>query len=324
MLKSRCETSTARKQTALLSDPPATETPSVAHALSLHQRGQLKEALVEITALLAADPAVAGGHNLHVLILAGLGDATGAVAAYGRALAEAPADPNALTNRGSTLMQLGRHEEAMADLRAAVAADPASVTAHFNLGRAYSMQSDNDRAVACYDQVLALEPGNAKALWAKGVAQLAGGDFAGGWKNYNARWRAPGFGNGAPRDFGKPRYTGAETLAGRTLFVHAEQGFGDTIQFCRYIAPVAAMGAKVLFMVQTELRDLLQTSALRCTFFVPGVQMPRFDYDIPLLNLPAALGTTIDTIPAQVPYLAAPLAKADSEPSSPFMSNGSA
>ncbi len=274
-------------------------------ALELFERGQLPEALSAIDAAIAAAPGLTGAYNTRGLILAALNDGAGAVAAYSRVLAEMPHHADALTNRGSALLKLGQYDTAMIDLEAAAAAHPAYATAHFNLARGYAVLSRVDDALASYDRALVLSPGDAKTLWAKGVVQLLGGDFAEGWVNYNSRWQAPSFGNSAPRDFGV-RYTGAEPLSGRTLFVHAEQGFGDTIQFCRYIPLLAAQGARVLFMAQPELIGLLTASELPCTLYTPGASMPRFDYHIPLLNLPAALKTTLSNIPTDVPYLATP------------------
>src|SRR5262249_46332259 len=145
------------------------------------------------------------------------------------ALALEPANADALTNRGAALLRLGRYDDALRDLRAAVAMRPDDVTVQFNLGRGLVLLNRLEEAIASYDRALALKPGDPKTLWAKGVAQLLAGDFGNGWVNYDWRWREPSFGNSAPRDFG-PRYTGAESLTGRTLFIHAEQGFGDTLQ----------------------------------------------------------------------------------------------
>ncbi len=293
----------------IASGPSAAHQPRDDAGITLYEQGRHAEALAEVDALLAAHPALAGCHNTRGLILAALGDAAGAKGAYDRALALAPGFAEALSNRGTARLRLGQVEAAMSDLRAAVAMRPDLSVAHFNLGRAFAAQNMLGVAIACYDHALTLSPGDAKVLWAKGVAEILAGDYAAGWANYRWRWQAPGFGQGA-RDFGVPRYTGAEPLTGRTLFVHAEQGFGDTIQFCRYIPPVAALAKRVLFMVQPELERLLKASQLPCELFVPGAAMPRFDYDVPLMDLPAALNTTVDTVPADVPYLVPPADKA--------------
>jgi hypothetical protein len=100
-----------------------------------------------------------------------------------------------------------------------------------------------------------------------------------------------------------PRWSGEEPLEGRTLFVHAEQGLGDTLQFCRYIHVLEAMGASVVFEVQPVLKRLLGSLGMRGTLISRGEPLPKFDLHIPLLSLPLALNTELNTIPGGVPYL---------------------
>ena len=251
-------------------------------------------------------PEVLNGRGLS---LVAAGDAAGAVACYDQALAMRPDYADALTNRGNALLALDRIDAALADLRRTVVVRPDFAIGHFNLGRALAATNRIDETIACYDRVLALKPGDAEATWAKGTVQLLAGDYANGWVNYDSRWQSASFPDG-PRNFGTPRWTGAGPLAGRTIFVHAEQGFGDTIQFCRYLPVLAARGARVLFMAQPELMSLLRASNLGCAFFVPGDGVPGFDFDIPLMTLPAALKTTLESVPATVPYLTPPPDKA--------------
>ncbi|MDB6107344.1 MAG: tetratricopeptide repeat family protein, partial [Gammaproteobacteria bacterium] len=100
-----------------------------------------------------------------------------------------------------------------------------------------------------------------------------------------------------------PRWSGEETLEGKSLFVHAEQGLGDTLQFCRYVHVLEAMGANVIFEVQPVLKRLLGSLGMRGTLIARGEPLPKFDLHIPLLSLPLALHTELDTIPGGVPYL---------------------
>jgi hypothetical protein len=105
------------------------------------------------------------------------------------------------------------------------------------------------------------------------------------------------------RSFGVPRWSGLEALAGKTLFVHAEQGLGDTLQFCRYIGLLEAAGTKVVFEVQPQLKQLLGSLKTHATIVGRGEPLPPFDLHTPLLSLPLAFGTDIDSIPDGVPYL---------------------
>src|SRR5262249_52287594 len=134
--------------------------------------------------------------------------------------------------------------------------------------------------------------------------RLGLGDFAAGWPLYEARLElAPANRLPAPA---LPRFTGAEPLAGRTLYVYAEQGLGDTLQFCRYIPLLEAAGARVVFEVQPVLKPLLGSLAMRGTLIERGEPVPECELASPLGSLPLALGTRLESIPAAVPYLRAP------------------
>lgn len=295
----------------MTSSPPAKRPPTdaIARSMALFEAGRAADALAVADAAIKRRPEVAGAHNVRGLALFALNNVPAAVASYDRALALNPQDSDAMTNRGTAKLRLGRWDEAMADLTAAVALSPTSLPAQFNLARGHMAANNVKAALDCYDRALSAQPAAARLLWAKGVAQLTAGDFAQGWQNYRYRWQAREFGH-EPRDFGVPRLTGAEPLASRTILVHAEQGFGDTLQFCRFIPELAARGARVLFMLQPELKPLIAASQMPCTLFVPGDYVPPFDLEVPLLDLPAALHTTVATIPARVPYLSVPAAKA--------------
>jgi hypothetical protein len=146
-----------------------------------------------------------------------------------------------------------------------------------------------------------------------GIAQLAAGDFDQGWMNYEARWSAARF-TSPKRAFPAPRWRG-ESLgpgaggAARRLLIHAEQGFGDTLQFCRYIPLIAERGGAVVVECQPALRRLLDSLAEpyagQVTVISRGDALPAVDFHIPLLSLPHILQTTLSTIPAFVPYLKA-------------------
>ena len=110
----------------------------------------------------------------------------------------------------------------------------------------------------------------------------------------------------AKRNFVEPLWLGAEDLVGKTILLHAEQGFGDTLQFCRYVPLVADLGARVVLEVPTELHELMRTLPCTVQLVSHGSPLPAFDLHCPLLSLPLAFGTRLETIPARVPYLSAP------------------
>ena len=157
--------------------------------------------------------------------------------------------------------------------------------------------------MACYQRALSLKPDYAEAHYNRSLLLLLLGDFAQGWGEYEWRWRCKANPErGYPT---RPRWAG-EPLAGRTILIQTEQGFGDSFQFLRYVPAVAERGAKVVLAVPGPLLRLAET--------LPGVSgvvteddpLPDFDFYYPLLSLPYVFGTTIDTIPARVPYLAPP------------------
>ena len=158
-------------------------------------------------------------------------------------------------------------------------------------------------AAVCYEQTLRITPDDAQALRNWSLARLAAGDLAGGWPEFEYRWACPGF---RRRTFSQPRWQG-EPLEGRVLLVHAEQGLGDTIQFVRYLPRVAECGGRVILEVPQVLIPLLESSGVgrHAALVATDSALPKFDLQVPLLSLPGVFGTTLESIPAEIPYLAA-------------------
>jgi hypothetical protein len=132
---------------------------------------------------------------------------------------------------------------------------------------------------------------------------LALGRYTEGWQPYEARRRVKGA--AVLPDRQRPLWLGKESIAGKTILLYAEQGLGDTIQFCRYAALVAGQGARVILEVQPALTTLLADIEGPQQLVAQGDPLPDFDCHCPLLSLPLALGTRLETIPASIPYLAA-------------------
>ena len=130
------------------------------------------------------------------------------------------------------------------------------------------------------------------------------GDFDRGWKKHEWRWQTAQLKN-AKRNFLRPLWLGSEEIEGRTILLHAEQGLGDTIQFCRYVPLLAGRGARVILEVQKPLRELMTTLTGAVQVVSRGDPLPPFDLHCPLLSLPLAMATRLETIPSAVPYLAA-------------------
>jgi tetratricopeptide (TPR) repeat protein len=219
---------------------------------------------------------------------------------FRRATELRPGYAEAHSNLAHAFRALGRPPEAEAACRRAIALAPSLAVAHLNLGLALQDQGRMDEALASFRRASTLDPGYPMAIACEGMLHLLRGDFAAGWEKYEARW---GLGDLLPRDFKEPQWQG-EPLAGKTILLHAEQGFGDTIQFLRYLPLVAARGGKVVLELQRPLIPLVARSA-GVKVIARGDPLPRFDLHCPLLSLARAFATTVQNIPASVPYLAA-------------------
>ena len=217
-----------------------------------------------------------------------------------RAIALQPGLADAHSNRGNVLQDLDRHEDAVASYDRALALQPTHLDALVNRGVALRALGRHAAALASYDSALALRPNHRTARTNRSLCLLQTGDFAQGWAEHEWRLRMPAFAPTATR-FADPPWHGDEPLAGKTILLHAEQGFGDTLQFCRYAPLVAARGAHVVLEVGRPLARLLATLDGVAQVVVGGDKLPPIDHHCPLLSLPLAFGTMLDTIPPPAP-----------------------
>jgi tetratricopeptide (TPR) repeat protein len=274
-------------------------------ALTLAALGRTDEALDSWGRALAANPEYPEALHGRANVLYGLRRYAEALADYERFLALRPGNPDLLNNRGSALSEIGRLEEAIASYERALALDPKLPEVVINKGHVLADMHQFDAALACYAQAAELEGRRAEAGFAASLVRLRLGQLEDGWREYEWRWQQAGWA-GRERNFAVPLWLGKEPLAGRTILLHAEQGFGDTLQFVRYARLLATRGATVLLEVQPPLKSLLSGSAGIAQTFARGEPLPRFDLHCPLMSLPLACGTRLDTIPAAVPYVRAP------------------
>ncbi len=251
-----------------------------------------------------ADALCYRGNALH-----GLQRFDEAVASFDRALALRPAHAGAHCNRGATLHALRRYDEALAACDRCIALQPDHAQAHCNRGVTLQDLMRCDEALASYDGALASRPDFAAAHNNAALCRLLVGDYERGWREHEWRWQTDQLADES-RNFPQPLWLGSGELAGKTILLHAEQGFGDTLQFCRYVPLVAAHGARVILEVQRPLRELMRSLDGAAQVISRGEPPPAFDLHCPLLSLPLALRTRLDTIPARTPYLAAPEDKA--------------
>jgi tetratricopeptide (TPR) repeat protein len=309
--------------------------------VALAQRNQLDEAVASLEQALRLKPDYVEAYNNLAITLGDTGRHEEAVAHLNRALQIRPDYADGLINLGRELGELGRKAEAVVYLRQAARLKAQSAQAHnilglaladlgrfseaeaayeaalrlepknadvlTNLGSAYKEQGRLDEALACYEMALWFEPDAASIHWNRALARLQMGDYERGWPEYEWRWRRR---NTVARPFTQPRWDGAP-LCGRTILLYSEQGLGDTLQFVRYAALVRERGGTVVLECPGMLRPLLSSCPGVDRIVAEGAAPPAFDVQIPLLSLPAVFGTTVATVPARIPYLAADPALAE-------------
>ena len=280
------------------------------HADALNNRGnalkelkRLDEALANYDKALAIRPDHADALNNRGVVLMELKRFDEALANYDKALAIKPDHADALNNRGAVLMELKRFDEALASYDKALAIKPDHADALSNRGVVLMELKRFDEALANYDRALAIKPDHADALNNRGLASLLIGDFQTGWIGYENRW----YTKEAPERKLKAQYPvwRGESISGKRVIVYEEQGLGDIIQFSRYLKKLSELGAQVTFLVRREMHKLLRS--LDHTVHLTDIcdVSERFDYQCALLSLPLAFATTLETVPAETPYLRA-------------------
>jgi tetratricopeptide (TPR) repeat protein len=300
------------------------------------QHGRLDAALALIQAALRSDPSRADGFASLGLVFYLLKDFPRALASCDTGLRIAPDDVELINGRGVALLELGRAQEALDDFDRILLGAPGHRDALGNLGNALLRLNRVEEALAAYDRALRFAPGDAgllanraaalrrldrphealmsaigalkrrpdfaQARFVEAVARLSLGDFADGWPAYECRWQI-GWLASQRRDYGAPLWLGKVSLNGKTILLHAEQGLGDTIQFVRYAPLLAARGAEIILEVQQPLVRLLSGLRGVAKIVARGETPPRYDFHCPLLSLPLACGTALETIPAELPYI---------------------
>ena len=228
-----------------------------------------------------------------------------ALADFTKATRLAANNPDAWNNLGNVLLDLQREIEAVAAYDKALNLRPGFAQVWFNRGKALGALERYTEAAESYEKALALNPNYEEAKWHLSWVKLVQGDFSAGWPLFEARWTVPALGN--QRRYPQlPQWLGQAPLAGKNILLYAEQGLGDTLQFCRYVPVLQAMGATVSLAVQAPLASLLRDQWPDVVVAESFADLTAFDWATPLMSLPLALGTRLETIPA-APYLQMPM-----------------
>ncbi|HEX3504769.1 MAG TPA: tetratricopeptide repeat protein, partial [Xanthobacteraceae bacterium] len=269
---------------------------------ALHALRRFEEALASYDRAVELKPSFAESHANRGGALHALKRFDEALAVYDRAVALMPNRAETHYNRANVLYSLKRFDDALASYDRALALRPNYVEPLANRGVALHDLKRFDEALVCYDRVRIVQSDFEDAHYNEALCRLLTGDFKLGFEQFEWRWEIDQHRH-AKRNFPQPLWTGAQELDGKTILLHAEQGFGDTIQFCRYAPLVAARGARVILEVQEPLRALAATLPGVAQLLSRGEALPDFDLQCPLLSLPRSLGTELPTIPSAVPYL---------------------
>ena len=277
-------------------------------ASALQSLGRLEEAVAAYAEAGSIAPAMAEAHLHRAELLLALARPQEALTVCGQAMAAEPGlfeHPGLWNARGSALLALDRPRPALTAFEQVIAKAPDAPPGHANRAMALRDIGRLDEAIAAFDRALALAPGYLEARCNQAVCQLLAGDLGPGFEGHELRWRI-GPGLAEARDFTQPLWLGREDVAGKIVLLHAEQGLGDTLNFCRYAALVAGLAARVVLEVQPALVPLLAGLEGVDRIVARGEPLPPFDLHCPLMSLPTAFGTRLDTIPAAPAYVAAP------------------
>ena len=292
---------------ALASSP---KEPDILRLMSVNLALQFKfeDALKAIEEVIALTPNNGLAHSNRGNILKELHRHEEALESFDRAIGLVPEYAEAYSNKGNALQELHRFEESLSWYDKAIKLKPNYAEAYSNKGNALEWLHRHEEAMENFDKAISTNPQYIDSYWHKALSQLASGNYEEGWKNYEARWS-----KAHPVQFqysNIPRLQSVQQVSGKNILIWAEQGLGDTFQFCRYVKLLARAGAKTTFVIPKALTEILQSFSVDCIMVESvDVGLDEFDYQSPLLSLPLVFGTTLNSIPADIPYLKAPSEK---------------
>jgi tetratricopeptide (TPR) repeat protein len=272
---------------------------------ALEKLDRLDEAIADYNRSIALAPRIFGFYNNRGNAFLRKKQFSEALSDFKRAIELNPNFAGAYCGHGNVLADLKRHEEALAAYDKALSLKPDLENAWLGRGNVFASLKRYDDAFAAYDKALALEPTCAQAHYSEGLLRLSLGEMESGWTKCEYRWATQQF-RARKRNFLQPLWLGDSDIKDKTILLHADQGLGDALLACRYLPKVAALGAKVILEVQSPLKSLLGGLEGVSMLIGRGEAIPHFDVHCPLMSLPLAFKTTIETIPSMVPYITVP------------------
>jgi lipoprotein NlpI len=281
--------------------PPFNPDQLYQRALSLHHAGKLADAEGLYKTLLSYFPQQVEILTTLGIVLLQQGRSETGIQQLKKSLSINPSQPSALYNMAVELQKLTRLDEALACYNQTLKLNPQDISALINRGNTLKDLKQYQAAIASFENALALQPNIPSAHWNKALTHILLGEYEQGWKEYEWGWQCGE--RGTPRTYSQPTWLGQEPIAGKTILIHPEQGFGDLIQFSRYVPMLEKLGAKVILEAPASLVELMVSLSPTLTVIKEGEPLPAFDFVCPVMSLPLALKTSLETIPANTPYL---------------------
>ena len=273
-----------------------------------HNRGgvflrkqQFSQALSDFERAIELNPNFADAHCGRGSVLVVLNRYEEALAAYDKAWSIKPGSTGAWLGRGNVYLDLKRYDEAFAAYDKALSIEPDLAEVHHGRANILHVLTRNDEALSSLDRAIELDPIDPRVHFSRSLVLLTLGKYADAWEEYEWRRKLPvPIGN---RTFTQPSLFDLDGVKGATVFLYGEQGWGDHIQFCRYVKLVSDKGAKVSLEAPKPLFQLFKSLHGVSQLIEADQSVPPFDYHCPLMSLPRVFQTTLDNVPNKVPYL---------------------
>ena len=270
--------------------------------LSLLEENQFPAALECFEKALMIEPKSFEAHHNKGMALEKMGRLQEALGHYQQAIEYCPESSRTFNNLGNAYRELDRLNEAIQSFEKAIELDPNYAEAFSNLGWTLFRLQEYQQSKEYFKKAIKINPSLSPAVFNLSLCQLTLGEFDEGWINYEERMKQPLYQKKID-PLNKPQWDGSQELDGKAIYIHSEQGLGDTIQFCRYIKLLAKRGARVLFEPQIHLQKLLKNLDGISELIEPGQTIPHYDYHCPLMSLPLAFKTNRNNIPNEIPYI---------------------
>jgi len=275
--------------------------------ITLEKLNRFDEALDSYDRAISINPDHVDAYSNRGIILDKLNRFDEALDSYDRAISINPDHADAYSNRGIILDELNRFDEALDSYDRAISINPDHADAYCSRGFTLQKLNRFDEALDSYDRAISINPDHTTTHFNLSLLNLLRGNFKDGWKGYEWRWKSIRKDN--KRYFSEPLWLGEVSLKDKTILLYAEQGLGDTIQFCRYAPLIAKLGCRVILETPKKLTSLIQQLNGLDELIEEGKLLPSFDYQCPLMSLPHAFKTEVSTIPHSFQYFYPPLDK---------------